>query len=125
MPPSPTCNSASPPSKTLTMEQAYWGMKEFLDKILLQHKQKNSDYAGTETDGLANFRRTAERLNLSMPQVFMVLMEKHFQALENDSKNPNLVLNEGVEDRLFDVAAYCGLFYLALRENTLTQRKDW
>jgi hypothetical protein len=125
MPDSTTSSSESLPSKTLTMEQAYWGMQEFFGKILRQHKKKNSDYAGNLTDGLANFRKTAERLNLSMPQVFMVLMEKHFQALENDAKNPNLVLNEGVEDRLYDLASYCGLFYLALRENTLTQRKDW
>lgn len=108
----------------LTREQAAWGMEEFFQKILRLHRAKNQDYAAKD-DGLHNFRETARRLNLTLPQVFMTLIEKHLLAMENDAQNPNLALNEGVVDRLHDIACYAGLFYLALRERTLKQRKGW
>lgn len=110
------------PNPYLTRQQVQWGMDEFFRKIKYLQTSKNEDYATTE-DGLVNFRQTAERLGLRMPQVFLTLMQKHQIALENDARRPEMPLNEGVEDRLLDIACYCGLLWLALREETLLKRK--
>lgn len=112
----------SPKPLCFSRDQVKWGMKDFFDQIVRLHERKNEDYA-TKDDGLENFRETSRRLDLTMPQVFMNLMEKHIMALENDAKRPNLSLNEGVEDRLRDIACYCGLFFLALKEEFLNQKR--
>jgi hypothetical protein len=113
-----------PPSAPLILnsEQAYFGMEEFFKKILRLFKKKTEDYA-KPTDGLHTPRQIAERQGISMPQALMTLIEKHIIALEGSSRNPSLALNEGVEDRLLDIASYCGLFYLALREKDITRRR--
>lgn len=115
--------SSKPDWSKLNREQAHLGVREFFDKILRLQAKKNQDY-GSATDGLHNFRQSAQRLGLTMPQVFMALMEKHLIALENDVRNPHVGLNEGVEDRLSDIACYCALLYLALRESDLLKRRE-
>ena len=112
----------SPKPQCFTREQVKIGLKNFFDSILYLYDRKNQDYAAKD-DGLENFRETCQRLNLTMPQVFMNLMEKHILALENDAKRPHLALNEGVEDRLSDIACYCGLFFLALKEEHLNRQR--
>lgn len=103
------------PNPHLTRQQVKWGMEEFFKRVLRIHEAKNEDY-GDPKDGLLNLRESARRLDLTMPQVVMNLMEKHLIALENDTRRWDRPLNEGVEDRLSDVACYCGLMYLALKE---------
>lgn len=107
----------------LTTEQVEWGLDEFFRKIKQLHKRKSSDYATTPQDGLSNFRETSKRLGIPLPKVFLGLMEKHLIALENDARRTERPLNEGVDDRLLDLACYAGLFYLALREEDLKKRK--
>ena len=112
------------PSKVvLTTEQVRWGVEEFFERILRLQRKKNEDYA-KNNDGLRNFRETAQRLNVPMPKVFLTHILKHLIALEN-AASKGLELNEGVEDRLLDVACYSAMLHVALREDTLTKRKEW
>jgi hypothetical protein len=103
------------PNPHRTRQQVEWEVEEFFRGIVKLFRRKNEDYARGE-DGLSNFRQMAQRLNLPMVKVFLVLMEKHMIAIENDVALQDVVLHEGMEDRLRDLACYCGILHVALKE---------
>jgi len=107
--------------KKLNLKQTHQAMDEFFRVVMRLHQAKQEDYASKD-DGLSNFRQIAERLGLSLKQVFLTLIQKHVIALENEARSTR-PLNEGVGDRLRDLACYAGLLHVALSEELLLSRK--
>lgn len=80
---------------------------------------KGGEYAG-DIDRLANFRRNAEALGLSMESVWAVYAAKHWDAVMQYIKDLNSgkdrVRLEPLSGRLDDIIVYCILFKAMLDE---------
>ena len=80
---------------------------------------KGGEYAGDD-DRLANFRRNAEALGLSMESVWAVYAAKHWDAVMQYVKDLNSgrdrVRLEPLSGRLDDIIVYCILFKAMLDE---------
>ena len=84
-----------------------------IDQIHSLSKLKGGEYAG-DTDRLANFRRNAASLGLSMEQVWAVYAAKHWDAIQQYVKDiasgTERVRLEGIEGRADDLIVYLILF---------------
>lgn len=80
---------------------------------------KGAEYSGT-VDRLKNFRRTGDRLNLSMHKVWAVFFTKHFDALmqyiEDQDAEVVRVRSEPIIGRVHDMIAYLIIFTWMLAE---------
>lgn len=79
---------------------------------------KGEDYARSD-DQLANFKRTAEQLNLTPEAIWMVLFNKHYDAIVSAVRNSgdaNYKPSEPVEGRIDDAILYLLLLKGLLRE---------
>lgn len=90
-------------------------------------KLKGGEYAG-DVDRLANFRRNAASLGLSMEQVWAVYAAKHWDAVQTYVKDiatgTERVRLEGIEGRADDLIVYLILFKAILQErNAKAQRQ--
>ena len=64
-----------------------------------------------DTDVLANFKSTAERLETSEMKVWATFFEKQIQSIYAHLKNANLKKSEPIHSRFADVINYCYLGY--------------
>ena len=84
---------------------------------------KGGEYAGDQ-DRLANFRRNAERLGISMETVWSVYAAKHWDAIMQYVMDLNTgktrVRLEGLAGRADDIIVYMVLFKAILEERELT-----
>ena len=82
---------------------------------------KGGEYAG-DKDRLANFRRNAEALGLSMETVWAVYAAKHWDAIMQFVKDvatrTNRVRAEPIEGRIDDLIVYLLLFKAILAERS-------
>lgn len=72
---------------------------------------KNKTYQGMSTDGLANFKRLANRfehISLDPQDVLLVLMEKHIDVIRQGSYGSDL---DDLQERICDVINYLVLLY--------------
>lgn len=80
---------------------------------------KGGEYAG-DKDRLANFRRNAEALGLSMETVWAVYAAKHWDAImqyvKDTATHTNRVRSEPIEGRIDDLIVYLLLFKAIIRE---------
>lgn len=80
---------------------------------------KGAEYAG-DVDCLANFRRNAERLGLSMEQVWAVYVNKHIDAvmqyIQDQSTGKDRERLEPLTSRVDDIIVYMLLFKAMLEE---------
>lgn len=94
-------------------------VKQTIDQIHTLSKYKGGEYAG-DVDRLANFRRNATSLGLSMEQVWAVYAAKHWDAVQQYVKdiatNTDRVRLEGIEGRADDLIVYLILFKAILKE---------
>src|SRR4051794_31393135 len=72
------------------------------------NQTKGRDYAGSE-DALSNFKRTAEQTGLTPYQVWGVLTNKHWDAVQSFVRNNGQLESEPIEGRLHDLIVYCFL----------------
>lgn len=81
---------------------------------------KGAEYANSDTDRLANFKRNAENLGLQPLQVAGVFASKHWDSInsyiKNLAKGRAVKLSEPIESRFYDLVNYCNLM-LALIED--------
>lgn len=99
-------------------------VNETVEQINKLSKLKGGEYAG-DTDRLANFRRNADSLGLSMEQVWAVYAAKHWDAVQQYVKDiasgttrPRL---ESIEGRADDLIVYLILFKAILDEREQTK----
>ena len=82
---------------------------------------KGGEYSG-DYDRLANFRRNAERLGLTMETVWAVYAAKHWDALTQYIQDMNTKKTrtrlESIEGRVDDLLVYLILFKCMLQERT-------
>lgn len=102
-------------------------VKQTIDQIHSLSKLKGGEYAG-DYDRLANFRRNAAALGLSMEQVWAVYAAKHWDAVQTYVKDiatgTDRVRLEGLEGRADDLIVYLILFKAILQERNDSQAKQ-
>lgn len=83
---------------------------ETIDNIRRLSKLKGGEYAG-DTDRLANFRRNAANLDLTMEQVWSVYAGKHWDAIQqwvrDVAKGVQRERGEPILGRFDDLIVYC------------------
>jgi hypothetical protein len=87
--------------------------KQLLDDAWLLHTKKAADY-GSDADPLANLKR-CEKIGVPAITGTIIRLEDKFHRLERWHQKGALA-NESVEDTLADIAGYCLLGILLLRE---------
>jgi len=94
-------------------------IEDFFDECMDILASKGADYSGEE-DGLANFKRNAERLGLSKYQVWLVYFMKHIDSISNSIKgtpNDPQVESEPLSERCKDGVNYLALLHCMLLED--------
>lgn len=95
-------------------------VEETVDSIKKLSQLKGGEYAG-DKDRLANFRRNAEALGLSMETVWAVYAAKHWDAImqfvKDIAKKTARVRTEPIEGRVDDLIVYLLLFKAILLED--------
>lgn len=99
--------------------------RETIQRCLDLMKFKNGEYAHSNVDDLAQFRREAQKLNLPMETIWHVYIDKHWSALEdyiNELRQPvGRVRLEKIGGRVDDLIVYLLIFQAMLDERE--QRK--
>ena len=72
---------------------------------------KRPEYTNEDMDVLANFKNTADRLNISEMKIWATFMDKHFSSILSHINNANLKKSEPIHSRFADVINYCYLGY--------------
>lgn len=111
---------------TLKYGDKTWG--QILDDTIMSIQQlsciKGNEYAASNSDQLANFRRRAERLGLPIETVWAVYAGKHWDALEtyvvDIAGDKTRERSEPLEARVNDIIVYLILFKLMLAERETT-----
>lgn len=98
-------------------------LEQLHDKFTEKIEKKSHDY-GSDFDMFDNFNRASELLCITSEQYLIVLVAKHIMCV-NKAIMEGKVLNEDIEDRIFDIINYYQLL-LAMRhfEKTKNQEKS-
>lgn len=78
--------------------------------------RKGADYSGDD-DALSSFKKNGERLGMTPLQVWGVLAEKHWDALETFIRTGKLE-SEGIENRITDIILYMFLLHGLVTESS-------
>jgi hypothetical protein len=91
--------------------------KSILDSMYDTTLKKNGDYAD-EKDAFSNFRIVEEMTagKISTEMGIFTRMSDKFKRIASLLGRPGLVLDEKIEDTLLDLAVYCIIMLLYLRE---------
>jgi len=77
-------------------------------------RSKGAEYARSNTDQLANFKRQGEELGSTPEQILMVYLNKHVDSIKTYVKRLGtgqpVVLSEPIEGRIDDAILYLVLF---------------
>ena len=105
--------------KKFTTDQLHEIIEETIEQIRTLSELKGSEYSGDD-DRLANFRRNAKNLDLTMEDVWAVYCAKHYDAvmtyikdLRTGKKRERL---ESISGRLDDIIVYSILMKAMVRE---------
>ena len=85
------------------------------ETILNTRNQGQDEYARTETDVLANFKRIGEWKNETQESVLMTYMLKHIDGMISYI-NGHISQRENIRGRITDVMVYCMLFWAMIME---------
>lgn len=103
----------------MTTQQRDVILMDLVDEELATYREKGLAYAGTG-DTLANFKRNAERLDLTKYQVWGVYFNKHIDSINNAiAQNPGSPVDktEGLRGRIVDARNYLGILLCLLTED--------
>lgn len=99
-------------------------IRETIDRIHQLSELKGGEYAG-DNDRLANFRRNAAALDLTMEQVWAVYAAKHWDAVmqyvRDKAAGKDRVRLEGIGGRLDDLIVYAILFKAIVDESGMDE----
>ena len=90
---------------------------EFMSKDIM--KSKGPEYTQQDKDVLANFKNTAERLNISPEKVWGAYFDKQVSSVYSHINNVNLEKAESIESRFADIINYCHLGLALFKEREL------
>lgn len=95
-------------------------LDETISSIGLLCNTKGQEYAASDTDQLANFRRRSDRFGLPMEAAWVLYAGKHWDALETYVRdlieNKTRERSEPLEGRVDDLIVYLVLFKAMLAE---------
>ena len=80
---------------------------------------KGPEYTQQDKDVLANFKNTAERLNISPEKVWGAYFDKQVSSVYSHVNNVNLEKAESIESRFADIINYCHLGLALFKEREL------
>ena len=91
---------------------------DFRNKGDEQARQKRVEYTESrgDEDVLANFKATAEDINMDSLQVLYTFMKKHWSSIANYIKTGNVFSDEPIEERIMDLIQYLELTYATIME---------
>ena len=108
----------------------YDDMSSLMDRVIIPEVKKTrasgqAEYARTEQDVLANFKRIGKSLNLPVEKVISVYLMKHFDGVLSYTEGHESQ-REDVTGRLTDIIVYCCLLWASIEDNRniLTKEKD-
>lgn len=84
---------------------------QLLQKVLQISETKGKEYANSDSDRLANFKRTAEKCGVSPLTVLNVFLTKHMDSLDSYVRQGRTFSTESIESRIVDAITYLTLFY--------------
>ena len=87
---------------------------------------KGKAYAG-EGDSLANFKRNAERLDLTKYQIWAVYFNKHIDSINNAiQQSPDFPVDESESllGRIVDARTYLGILQCLVEEDEVAKRAE-
>jgi len=87
---------------------------DFMCKEIM--KSKGPEYTQEDTDMLANFKNTAERLNTTELRVWGTYFDKQISSVYAHLNNANLKKAETIESRFADIINYCHLGLALFKE---------
>jgi hypothetical protein len=94
----------------MTNEQFLAFQKEFFAQITDTCTKKNHDYTGGSGDAFYNFSRVESLGVATVQQGFLTrMLDKYCRLVTFSNSGKLTVENEGVQDALQDLAAYCSL----------------
>ncbi len=97
---------------------------EELDKLSKNEMlKKRPEYTLSDSDILANFKNTAERLGISELKVFGTFLDKQVSSVFSHISNANLPEAEKIESRFADIINYSYLGLALFRERKGKQKK--
>lgn len=88
----------------------------FIDNALAEMARKGQDYAADE-NAYQHFEETAELLGLTVPQVIMVFMLKHWAAITK-FRDGKAMQGDPIVTKFMDVCNYCAILDAWLREQS-------
>jgi len=90
---------------------------DYMSKEIM--KSKGPEYTQQDKDVLANFKNTAERLNISPEKVWGAYFDKQVSSVYSHVNNVNLEKAESIESRFADIINYCHLGLALFKEREL------
>ena len=81
-------------------------------------KSKGPEYTQEDTDVLANFKNTAERLNTNELKVWGAYFDKQISSIYAHLNNANLKKAETIESKFADIINYCHLGLALFKERS-------
>ena len=109
----------------MTLETRQSILSQLFSECLATSEVKGAAYAGSK-DALANFKKTAERLNMSMFEVWAVFIDKHLSAIFNaiaDNPDNPIEKTESLHGRIVDAIVYLGI--LESMSVEVNQKDPW
>jgi hypothetical protein len=105
------------PNTTIVKLTGDKDLDEMLSMCIATTASKGAEYTIGSTDRLANFRRVAEQVGISMPQTWFTYFYKHYTAVVSYIKNGCQVKsNEPISGRIMDCIVYLMLFHKMVKE---------
>lgn len=94
----------------------------FIDNALATMACKGQDYA-VEDNAYRDFEDTAEALGITVPQVILVHMRKHWAALCN-YRDGKVIHGDPIVTKFMDMCNYCAILDAWLREQAAKEACD-
>jgi len=98
------------------MEFANRLLSEAMDTLIA----KGNAYAGKKNDVLANFKRNADRLDLTKYQIWATYFNKHIDSVNNAiAENPEMPVDsaESIHGRVIDIINYAIILECLIKED--------
>lgn len=103
-----------PPPISYEDQQLKDTFKEIFDNCYNILNTKGKEYS-RDNDRFSNFKSCAKEANVSIYQVFLIFMKKHFDAISHYCRGEKQYSNEDIESRIFDMINYLILLYTMIK----------
>jgi hypothetical protein len=84
--------------------------------------RKGAEYASSDVDSLANFKRNGANLGLDPKQILWIYCSKHLDSITSFIKKGSVTSNEPIEGRIADARNYLFLLQCLVEEERNNER---